>query len=99
MASENKPTVLVTGEKSLIYCSFVKNLALNVDSDNFSGMSAFKAVVIFLSVYMHDKVGTHGDSLLEGYNICLGCNSVYYLLQLKKRIILLCGLSLGSWFG
>ena len=99
MASENKPTVLVTGEKSLIYCSFVKNLALNVDSDNFSGMSAFKAVVIFLSVYMHDKVWTHGDSLLEGYNICLGCNSVYYLLQLKKRIILLCGLSLGSWFG
>lgn len=99
MASEKKTTVLVTGEKSLIYCSFVKNLASSVASDNFSGISAFKAVVIFLSVYVHDKGGTHGDCLLEGYNICLGCYSVYFLLQLKKRIILLCGLSLGSWFG
>ena len=55
MASENKPTVLVTGEKSLLYCSFVKNLASSVASDNFSGISTFKAIVIFLSVYMHDK--------------------------------------------
>lgn len=99
MASENKPTVLVTGEKSLLYCSFVKNLASSVASDNFSGISTFKAIVIFLSVYMHDKGGTNGDCLLEGYNTCLGCYSVYFLLQLKKRIILLCGLSLGSWFG
>lgn len=82
MASENKPTVLVTGEKSLIHCSFVKNLALSVASDNFSGISTLKAIVIFLSVYMHDKGGTHGDSLLEGQNICLGCYSVYFLLQL-----------------
>ena len=60
MASENKPTVLVTGEKSLLYCSFVKNLASSVASDNFSGISTFKAIVpvIFLSVYMHDKGGT-----------------------------------------
>lgn len=58
MASENKPTVLVTGEKSLLYCSFVKNLASSVTSDNFSGISTFKAIVIFLSIYMHDKGGT-----------------------------------------
>ena len=99
MASEEKPTVLVTGEKSLIHCSFVENLASSVASDNFSGISAFKAIVIFLSVYMHDKVGTHGDCLLEGYNICLVCYSIYFLLKLKKGIILLCGLSLDSWFG
>ena len=58
MASENKPTVLVTGEKSLLYCSFVKNLASSVASDNFSGISTFKTIVIFLSVYMHYKGGT-----------------------------------------
>ena len=64
MASENKPTVLVTGEKSLLYCCFVKNLASSAASDNFSGISTFKAIVIFLSVYMLDKGGTHGDCIL-----------------------------------
>ena len=83
MAS-GKPTVLVTGEKSLIYRSFVKNLASSAASDNLNGISAFKAIVTFLSVYIHDKVGTHRDCLLEGYNICRGCCSVYFLLQLKN---------------